>query len=110
MATTYEARRSGANFLPLPGGYSLSPGEISRGGQVPRVTDVVPGDVPLVQQPLFASTEAGSGAYQSVAGKSRREGISNQGLGNGGGRNGGMPGLGRSTRAGYSTQGYQAFE
>jgi hypothetical protein len=106
VATTYEARRSGGNFLPLPGGYQLSPGEISRGGQTPRVTDIVPGDVPLVQQPLFASQ---SYAGETV-GRSRREGISNQGLGKGGGVAGGMPGLGRPNRAGYSNQGFQAFE
>ena len=106
VAMTYEARRSGANFLPLPGGYSLSPGEISRGGQVPRVTDVVPGDVPLVQQPLFAS----GSQLDAVVGRSKREGISNQGLGKGGGVGGGMPGLGRRNRAGHSSQGFQAFE
>lgn len=44
IATTYEARRTGENFLPLPGGYQLSPGEVPRGGQTPRVTDEVGGD------------------------------------------------------------------
>jgi hypothetical protein len=52
VATTYEARRTGENFLPLPGEYRLAPGEISRGGQQVRVTDIVPGDYPLVQEPI----------------------------------------------------------
>lgn len=39
IATVYEARRTGKQFLPLPGEYQLSPGEIPRGGSAVRVTD-----------------------------------------------------------------------
>jgi hypothetical protein len=40
VATVYEAKRSGFKFLPLPGPYQVSPGEMVRGGQVVRTTDV----------------------------------------------------------------------
>jgi hypothetical protein len=39
VATVYEAKRRGFNFLPLPGPYQLAPGETSRGTQIVRVTD-----------------------------------------------------------------------
>lgn len=45
IATVYEARRTGNQFLPLPGQYQLSPGEIARGGSSVRVTDIVGGDM-----------------------------------------------------------------
>jgi hypothetical protein len=44
IATVYEARRTGNQFLPLPGQYQLSPGEMARGGSAVRVTDVAGGD------------------------------------------------------------------
>ena len=47
IATVYEARRTGNQFLPLPGPYQLSPGEIARGGSTVRVTDTL-GDSPLL--------------------------------------------------------------
>lgn len=40
IATVYNARRTGNQFLPLPGPYVLSPGEIPRGGREPEVTDI----------------------------------------------------------------------
>lgn len=40
IATTYEAKRTGNLFLPLPGGYNPSPGEIARGQILPVVTNV----------------------------------------------------------------------
>jgi hypothetical protein len=40
IATVYEAKRTGDKFLPLPGPYQISVGEISRGGQILRVTDI----------------------------------------------------------------------
>lgn len=40
LATVYEAKRTGAKFLPLPGGYQVAPGEMVRGGQVVRTTDI----------------------------------------------------------------------
>lgn len=45
LATVYEARRTGDQFLPLPGPYIQSPGEINRGGLGVRVTDIEPGDL-----------------------------------------------------------------
>jgi len=39
IATTYEAFRTGNQFLPVPGAYMLHPGEVPRGGQVPRIVD-----------------------------------------------------------------------
>jgi len=46
IATNIEARRTGSQFLPLPGGYEQSPGQVGRGGSGPRVTAVVGGDMP----------------------------------------------------------------
>lgn len=40
LATVYKAKRTGDKFLPLPGSYSLAPGEMARGGQVVRTTDI----------------------------------------------------------------------
>jgi hypothetical protein len=40
LATVYEAKRTGNKFLPLPGAYTLAPGEMARGGQVVRTTDI----------------------------------------------------------------------
>lgn len=40
IATVYNAKRTGNLFLPLPGPYLLSPGEVPRGGMTPVLTDV----------------------------------------------------------------------
>ena len=40
LATVYEAKRTGDKFLPLPGTYAVAPGEMVRGGQVVRTTDI----------------------------------------------------------------------
>lgn len=40
VATVYEAKRTGDKFLPLPGPYQVSKGEMVRGGQVVRTTDI----------------------------------------------------------------------
>ena len=40
VATVYEAKRTGNKFLPLPGPYALARGEMLRGGQVVRTTDI----------------------------------------------------------------------
>lgn len=45
IATNIEARRTGSQFLPLPGGYEQQKGQIGRGGNGPRVTDVAGGDL-----------------------------------------------------------------
>jgi hypothetical protein len=38
IATVYNAKRTGNMFLPLPGPYQLSPGEVPRGGATPVIT------------------------------------------------------------------------
>jgi len=38
LATVYNAKRTGNMFLPVPGPYILSPGEVPRGGQIPIMT------------------------------------------------------------------------
>ena len=40
IATVYQAKRTGDRFLPLPGPYQVSQGEMVRGGQVVRTTDI----------------------------------------------------------------------
>lgn len=40
LATAYDAFRTGNAFLPVPGAYALHPGEVGRGGQVPRIVGV----------------------------------------------------------------------
>jgi len=45
VATTIEAKRTGTNFLPLPGAYFPTPTQTVRSGSYPRVTDIVPGSV-----------------------------------------------------------------
>jgi hypothetical protein len=41
LATVQHAKVSGNFFLPLPGGYGPAPGAIPRGGNAPRITDIV---------------------------------------------------------------------
>jgi hypothetical protein len=40
VATVYQSKRTGNKFLPLPGGYQVARGEMVRGGQVVRTTDI----------------------------------------------------------------------
>lgn len=63
IATTYEARRTGFNFLPLPGPYLPNRGEITRGGQFPRLTDAVGGDA----MEEVCETDPNEGGPQGVA-------------------------------------------
>lgn len=46
IATNYEAKRTGEKFLPLPGPYIPSPGEVTRGGAFPYTRDYNPGHPP----------------------------------------------------------------
>lgn len=41
VATVYEARRTGENFLPVPGEYRLAVGEVPRGAQFPGPVDTI---------------------------------------------------------------------
>jgi hypothetical protein len=50
LATVYEAKTRGEKFLPLPGGYIPSPGEITRGGAYPFVRNMEPGMDPPSSQ------------------------------------------------------------
>jgi hypothetical protein len=45
LATVYNAKRTGNLFLPLPGGYNPSPGEVDRGSITPEITSVEPGTI-----------------------------------------------------------------
>lgn len=47
IAKTFEAKRTGFNFLPLPNGYGPSELQTLRGGSFPRTTDVEPGTVSI---------------------------------------------------------------
>lgn len=44
IATTYAALTTGEKFLPVPGPYQQSPGEVDRGGQVPVTTSIDGGE------------------------------------------------------------------
>lgn len=80
VATTYEALRTGENFLPLPGPYRLSPGEVPRGGNVPRVTDINYGD--LANNKLNSSVAMSANAVTGQEGLRKnptRAGVSRRG-------------------------------
>jgi hypothetical protein len=64
VAETYHARTTGNNFLPLPGGYAPSPGEVGRGGNVPQVMAVAGGNGMVIP-------EAVVGAYGSLMDRTR---------------------------------------
>jgi hypothetical protein len=59
IATTYKARTTGMNFLPLPHGYIPSPGEVTRGGAFPFTRDYVPGNAPgsILETPTPSSAD-----------------------------------------------------
>jgi hypothetical protein len=59
VANTFDAKRTGDKFLPLPGPFALKAGQIPRGGNFMRVTDIVPGDVTVEAaklQPIVGTT------------------------------------------------------
>lgn len=58
IATNYNARHTGDQFLPEPGGYAISPGEVVRGGRTPRVTATVAGDVLEEPEPSLPTPES----------------------------------------------------
>lgn len=68
VATAYEAFRTGNQFLPVPGGYAQHPGEVTRGGQVPRIV----GDERREAESLLTSTSV----VQAEGGLSVPPGIS----------------------------------
>lgn len=88
VATTYEALRTGENFLPLPGPYRLGPGEVPRGGMVPRVTDVNYGD--LANNKMNSAAALSANAYTGQIGLDKgklrptRSGVNRRGLQAGG--------------------------
>lgn len=82
VATTYDALRTGENFLPLPGQYRLAPGEVPRGGNVPRVTDVNFGDTAansLQSSAVLSSTAYTGQDFTGVPSIPLRRGVTNQG-------------------------------
>jgi len=83
VATTYESLRTGENFLPLPGPYRLGPGEVPRGGMVPRVTDVNYGDT--ANNRMNSSAALSANAYTGQVGlvnNPTRAGVSRRGMQN----------------------------
>jgi hypothetical protein len=52
VATVYTARTHGDKFLPLPGPYNLAVGEMPRGGQVVRVTDMEDFSSNIISEPV----------------------------------------------------------
>lgn len=67
IATTYRAFRTGDMFLPLPGGYNPSPGEIERGQIVPVVTNVEEGEM-LAGDTGFPSYQVGGSSTNFQSG------------------------------------------
>ena len=66
VATVYEALRTGDQFLPLPGPYIRSAGEVPRAPQI-RVTDVVPGDEePLGRSVVYTGPESRQAREESA--------------------------------------------
>ena len=55
QAQVKKALVSGENFLPLPGGYQPTPGQIPRGGAIPRITDVSVEDTDPISNALGGS-------------------------------------------------------
>lgn len=56
LATVYEAKTRGEKFLPLPGGYIPSPGEVPRGGAFPYVQSMEQGIQPPASTPQDPNT------------------------------------------------------
>lgn len=50
IATMYDIRRPGDQFLPLPGPYQITPGEVPRGGAAPRLFATESGPAPYTYQ------------------------------------------------------------
>lgn len=79
VATVYRARTTGDLFLPLPGGYNPSPGEIERGTIVPEIVAIedsynaVKSEVPMrmINEPrvLGKSQNSQSGFIRPVPGR-----------------------------------------
>lgn len=80
IATVYRARTTGDQFLPLPGGYNPSPGEIERGTLVPEIVAVEDSSNPVksegppmtINQPrmIVGSRNTQSGFVRPVPGRS----------------------------------------
>ena len=82
VATVYDSLRTGENFLPVPGQYRLAPGQVPRGGLVPRVTDVNFGDTAanrLMSSAVLSSTAYTGQDFSTVPSRPLRRGITNQG-------------------------------
>lgn len=67
VAETYRAMTTGSQFLPLPGGYAPSPGELSRGGNVPQVMAVAGGPAQVIPDSIV-------GAYGGLLDQTRGTG------------------------------------
>ena len=80
VAETYRALTSGNQFLPLPGGYAPSPGEVARGGNVPTVMQVAGGNAEVIPEAIV-------GAYGGILDKTMMD----RGISGVFGSEGGMP-------------------
>ena len=71
IATNYESKHTGDKFLPLPGPYIPSPGEMTRGGAYPYTRDYDPGHAvgSIVEKGGLQSL----GNIESIVGKHRKE-------------------------------------
>lgn len=61
IATVYKAKTTGNQFLPLPNRYELPPGDVPRGGMLPRLTATemtVDAERSVTQQPVPAVKDA----------------------------------------------------
>jgi hypothetical protein len=56
VATIYNAKSTGNKFMPAPGGYAPAPGDVPRGGLIPRLNPL--GDTSLI-------TSSAKGSYQA---------------------------------------------
>jgi hypothetical protein len=56
-ATVINSTRTGIQFRKLPNGYAPKEGDVSRGGQVPRITDLAAGDFTLDQTSVVTARQ-----------------------------------------------------
>lgn len=61
VANIYESRRTGAQFLPLPGRFGLTNRDVPRGGNVMRTTDIAGEQVPHESVVFSASNSSRQG-------------------------------------------------
>ena len=60
LATAYDAFRTGNAFMPVTGAYAQSPGEVTRGGDIPRIVGVEQREkgTDLTSENIFRTSQA----------------------------------------------------